>query len=128
MGRSSRIPVFYKLSLEQRVDETKEFATLTDDEVSTLRGTLSLQLADRMIERCGGNVVKDTCLGVAPVEELGFRNMATNSGKGAFYASSYCHLKVGFGCLKKCIDAAVKGRWCPQANSNRCLQLERLTS
>ncbi len=50
MGRSSRIPGFYKLSLEQRVDETKEFATLTDDEVSTLRGTLSLQLADRMIE------------------------------------------------------------------------------
>jgi len=50
MGRSSRIPGFYKLSLEQRVDETEEFATLTDDEVSTLRGTLSLQLADRMIE------------------------------------------------------------------------------
>ncbi len=59
----------------------------------------------------GGQVVADTCLVVAPVRELGFQNMATPSGKGAYYAPSHSGLAVHFGPLEACIDAAVTGEW-----------------
>jgi len=62
------------------------------------------------IEEAGGKVVADTCLVVAPLEALGFRNVATNSAKGAFYLSSY-GLNVRFGSLEQCLEAAVKGKW-----------------
>jgi len=48
---------------------------------------------------------------VAPIEEFGFKNLATNSGKAAFYAPSYSKLNVRFGPLEKCINAAITGRW-----------------
>jgi len=63
------------------------------------------------IERSGADIVADTCMIVAPIEKLGFRNMATNAGKAAFYAPSHCGLNVRFGSLEKCIEAAVTGRW-----------------
>jgi len=65
----------------------------------------------RTIEQSGGKVVNDTCLVVAPVEDFGFKNLATNSGKTAFYAPSYSKLNVRFGSLEKCINAAITGRW-----------------
>ncbi|MEA3460057.1 MAG: aconitase X catalytic domain-containing protein [Chloroflexota bacterium] len=64
-----------------------------------------------IIEAAGGKVVADTCLVVAPVEALGFRSMATNSAKMAFYAPSHCGLEVRFGPLEQCLKAAVRGRW-----------------
>jgi predicted aconitase len=63
------------------------------------------------IERSGGRVVCDTCLVVAPVEQLGFRRLATNSGKGAFYAPAHCKLSVRYGSTARCVEAAVTGRW-----------------
>lgn len=63
------------------------------------------------IEACGGQVVADTCVVVAPVRELGFRSMATPSGKGAYYGPSHAGLAVFYGSLAQCIDAAVEGRW-----------------
>lgn len=63
------------------------------------------------IEKSGARVVSDTCMIVAPIEELGFKTMATNAGKAAFYAPSHCGLMVRYGPLRKCIDAAVSGRW-----------------
>jgi predicted aconitase len=59
----------------------------------------------------GGQVVADTCLVVAPVKELGFRSMATPSGKGAYYAPSHSGLAVHYGPLEACINAAVTGEW-----------------
>jgi len=59
MGRkTSRIPGFYNLSIEERLQFVKEFADLTDEEVATLRstGSLPLDLADRMIENVVGAV------------------------------------------------------------------------
>jgi len=58
MERSSRIAGFYKLSPQERMKYVKEFADLTDDEVATLQstGSLSLELADRMIENVIGTV------------------------------------------------------------------------
>jgi predicted aconitase len=63
------------------------------------------------VEACGGQVVADTCVVVAPVRELGFRSMATPSGKGAYYGSSHAGLTVYYGSLARCIEAAVEGRW-----------------
>ena len=63
------------------------------------------------IERSGADIVADTCMIVAPIRDLGFRNVATNAGKAAFYAPSHCGLNVRFGSLERCIEAAVTGRW-----------------
>ena len=63
------------------------------------------------IEAAGGRVVADTCLVVAPIEELGLRSMATNSAKAAFYAPTHSGLEVRFGRLEQCLEAAVTGRW-----------------
>jgi predicted aconitase len=63
------------------------------------------------IEAAGGRVVADTCLVVAPVADLGFRTLATNSAKMAFYAPSHSGLSVRFGPVEQCLEAAVTGRW-----------------
>jgi predicted aconitase len=63
------------------------------------------------LDALGGRVVADTCLIVAPVKELGFRRMATPSGKGAYYAPSYSGLAVHYGSLEACVEAAVSGEW-----------------
>jgi len=63
------------------------------------------------LEALGGCVVADTCLVVAPVKELGFRHMATPSGKGAYYAPSHSGLAVSYGPLEACVEAAVTGYW-----------------
>jgi predicted aconitase len=64
-----------------------------------------------VIEAAGGKVFADTCLVVAPVEELGFRAMATNSAKAAFYAPAHSGLQRRFGTLEQCVEAAVTGVW-----------------
>lgn len=74
-----------------------------------MRARLPDQVA--AIEQAGGHVVADTCLVVAPVEQLGFRTMATNSAKMAFYTRSHSGLEVRFGTLDQCIQAAIDGRW-----------------
>ncbi|HNS52101.1 MAG TPA: aconitase X catalytic domain-containing protein [Anaerolineae bacterium] len=65
------------------------------------------------IEESGGRVVADTCLVVAPVAALGFRSLATNSAKMAFYAPSHSGLSVRFGPLERCVEATITGRWRP---------------
>ena len=63
--RLSRLPGFHKLSIDGRLRIVKEFASLTLDEVRTLRNgiPLPLELADRMIENVIG--VLGIPLGVA---------------------------------------------------------------
>ena len=55
--------------------------------------------ADRMgytqiIESAGGNVVCDTCMVVAPIEDMGFEVIGVNSAKAANYLPSMCGLDV----------------------------------
>ncbi len=55
--------------------------------------------ADRMgyteiIEAAGGNVVCDTCMVVAPIEDMGFEVIGVNSAKAANYVPSMCGLDV----------------------------------
>jgi predicted aconitase len=63
------------------------------------------------VEACGGQIVADTCVVVAPVRELGFRSMATPSAKGAYYGPTRVGVDVYYGTLEQCIEAAVAGSW-----------------
>ena len=77
---------------------------------ATRQAAQKIGLAAR-IEAAGGRVVADTCLVVAPVAELGFHSMATNSAKMAAYAPSHSGLSVHFGIMGQCLEAAVTGKW-----------------
>lgn len=80
--------------------------------VTTARQTKDMvPEAVKAIQAAGGHVVADTCLVVAPVAQMGFRSLATNSAKMAFYAPSHSRLRVRFGSLEKCIAAATSGHW-----------------
>lgn len=88
--------------------------------ITTSRGVR--QAAERAglvarIEGAGARVFADTCLVVAPVEEMGFKVMATNSAKAAFYAPMHSGLQRRFGTLEQCIAAALTGHW---VSSVRC--------
>lgn len=101
------------------LDELREIASLLKGK--TVKATVWITTARKIrekagpiveeIEKSGAHVVSDTCMIVAPIEELGFKTMATNAGKAACYAPSHCKLATRYGSLKKCIDAAVSGRW-----------------
>jgi predicted aconitase len=65
----------------------------------------------QQIEAAGGLIVADTCMVVAPVADLGFRTMATNSAKMAFYTPSHSGLSVRFGPMEQCLEAALAGKW-----------------
>ncbi len=55
--KTSRIPGFYNLSVEERARIVKEFADLSDEEISFLKdGRLDLELANRMIENVIGTM------------------------------------------------------------------------
>jgi len=63
------------------------------------------------IESCGGRVVADMCVVVAPMEQLHYRTLATPSAKGANYVPSHAGLTVRFGTVEQCVEAAVTGVW-----------------
>ncbi len=69
------------------------------------------------IEAAGGKVFADTCLVVAPVKEMGFKAMATNSAKAAFYSPTHSGLQRRFGAMEQCIEAALTGHWPGSAHS-----------
>ena len=76
----------------------------------TLEAARCLDLVSR-IEEAGGRVVADTCLVVSPVRSLNIRALATNSAKMAYYSRSYNDLRVRFGSVERCVQAARIGRW-----------------
>jgi predicted aconitase len=63
------------------------------------------------VEASGGRVVADMCAVVAPMQELGFRTLATPSAKGATYVPSHAGLQVRYGTVEQCVEAAVAGVW-----------------
>lgn len=58
MSKSSRIPGFYNLSIEERLKKVAEFANLTEEETKLLlkESNLSFDIADRMIENVIGTM------------------------------------------------------------------------
>ena len=81
--------------------------------------TMARQVRDRAetqglvaaLEACGGRAVADMCVVVAPMQELGFRTLATSSAKGATYVPSHAGLQVRYGDMARCVEAAVTGAW-----------------
>ena len=66
-------------------------------------------IADRMgytkiIEDAGGKIVCDTCMVVAPIEELGFEVIGVDSAKAANYIPTMCGLDVIFDDFEKLIQ------------------------
>jgi predicted aconitase len=61
------------------------------------------------VKASGGRVVADMCVVVAPMQELGFRTLATPSAKGATYVPSHAGLQVRYGTVEQCVEAAVAG-------------------
>jgi predicted aconitase len=65
----------------------------------------------KIIEEAGGVVTQDLCTILGNPEALGFKTLATNSPKMAFYAPGSNGLDVWYGGVEQCIDAAVSGTW-----------------
>jgi predicted aconitase len=63
------------------------------------------------IEEAGGVVTQDLCTILGNPEALGFKTLATNSPKMAFYAPGSNGFAVWYGSVEQCIDAAVGGTW-----------------
>ena len=64
----------------------------------------------QVIEQAGAKVVVDTCMVLAPVRQMGFKVMATDSAKAQFYVSGF-GIGVRFGNTQKCLRAAMTGKW-----------------
>ena len=61
-----------------------------------------------VIEKAGGKIVADTCMVVAPIEEMGFKTTGVNSGKAASYLPGHCKQNVMYGRVEDLIEAASK--------------------
>jgi predicted aconitase len=61
----------------------------------------------RIIEKSGAKFALDTCMVVAPIEELGYRAVATNSAKACHYLRN-AGLKVRFMPLEECVVEATR--------------------
>ncbi|NLE43178.1 MAG: DUF521 domain-containing protein [Chloroflexi bacterium] len=82
--------------------------------ITTARAMRAQAVAEGLVaavEACGGRVVADMCVVVAPMYELGYRTLATPSAKGASYVPSHAGLQVRYGSLEACIESAVTGIW-----------------
>jgi hypothetical protein len=91
-GRKAKVPIWVTMARVLR-------------EVAAQRGMVA------ELESLGGKVVADTCLVVAPMRHLGYKRIATASGKGAYYTPSHSGLAIRYGTLESCVDAAVSGKW-----------------
>ena len=66
-----------------------------------------------IIERAGGLVLSDTCIGPgAPFELIkGVNTVATSFARAAYYLPGTSKVDVIFGNMRDCIEAAITGRW-----------------
>jgi predicted aconitase len=65
----------------------------------------------KIIEESGAVLTQDICTVLSIPEALGFKTLATNSPKMAFYAPGGNKLMTWYGNIQKCVNAAVKGYW-----------------
>ena len=57
------------------------------------------------IEAAGGRVIADTCMVVSPIEDMGYKTTAVNSGKAANYLPGFCKQNVVFARLDTLIES-----------------------
>jgi predicted aconitase len=60
-----------------------------------------------IIERAGGKVVSDTCMVVAPIEQMGIQSTGVNSGKAANYLPGFCKQNVTFNNIEELISKII---------------------
>lgn len=60
---------------------------------------------NNIIEKAGGKIVADTCCVVSPIEQMGYKTTAVNSGKAANYLPGFCKQNVVF----HNVDELIKG-------------------
>ncbi len=70
------------------------------------------EAADRMgfteiIEKAGGHIVADTCMVVSPIEKMGIKTTAVNSGKAANYLPGFCKQEVVFANLRELVEGVM---------------------
>lgn len=104
------------------IDKIKEIASYLDGKKvksgveawvctsQTVRDMAARSGEIKKIEDSGAKLVIDTCMVLAPVKEMGFHTMATDSAKAQFYVSGF-GIGVRFGTTKQCLEAAVTGKW-----------------
>jgi predicted aconitase/predicted aconitase with swiveling domain len=61
-----------------------------------------------VIEAAGGSIAADTCMVVAPIEDIGFKTTATNSGKAAKYLPRFCRQNVVFDTTESIINKIIE--------------------
>jgi len=77
----------------KRIKNGKELWISTSRAVKEIAEKVGLA---SIIEEAGGHIVADTCMVVSPIEEIGFKTTATNSGKAAKYLPRFSKQKVIF--------------------------------
>jgi hypothetical protein len=65
----------------------------------------------KIIEEAGAVLTQDICTVLSIPEALGFKTLATNSPKMAFYAPGGNQLMTWYGNVRQCVDAAISGSW-----------------
>ena len=80
------------------------FASATSIELSRRGGLL------KPLQQFGATLVRDTCPFHSPVVVHDAQVIMTNSGKCAYYAPGELDVRVHFGSLRSCVDAAVTGK------------------
>jgi predicted aconitase len=111
------------------LNELREIAVMLDGKrvhpdvvLFVATSAIKYDLARRMgiveaIEGSGAVVVSGMCPGSSIFgrygKELGVRTVATNSAKNAHYIGAHSGgcVQTHFGCARRCIEAAVSGRW-----------------
>ena len=61
-----------------------------------------------VIEKAGANIVADTCMVVAPIEKMGYKTTAVNSGKAANYLPGFCKQNVVFQNIDELVRRAMQ--------------------
>lgn len=73
-----------------------------------VRKSLEFEGYEDEIEKAGGQIITGACISVAPLEELGFKCMATNSAKAAHYCRSLCNVETKLMSLDEMIKYSLK--------------------
>ncbi|MFH0897639.1 MAG: aconitase X catalytic domain-containing protein [Candidatus Bathyarchaeota archaeon] len=60
------------------------------------------------IEKAGGKVISDTCMVVAPMQDMGVQGIVTNSCKAAHYTPNTCKVPATLKSLDECVEAALR--------------------
>lgn len=110
--RTSRLPGFYRMSINDRRRELKNFSNLTDEELKLLDGGLEISLADKMIENVVG--VFPMPLGIAVNFRINGKDylipMVTEEPSVVAAASHAAKLALPEGFIAECTGSIMRGQ------------------